>query len=370
MTRRTIGALLAAVLVGATAVVSVAQVSPNAIEEAIPRTVLLNTLVRPEDQDGRLVIFATCSGAFVTPEGLILTASHCVRATEDVPKFSIAKGQLFMPEGLMAVSVNVPEQPRPVLTMIAKYVADDPELDLALVKTEALIGSGSVRPLPADFRVPVMPVGNAEAVRHGEPIAVIGFPTVGGETVTVSQGFVAGFLADPQGRKTVMKIDVQAGQGASGGPVINARGEEVGVISHFLYRTQVVERSMRATLTSRLPQRWAPYFRGELPAGPPPSAVFVQGRVVDAVTGAGIVGAGVYLLKPGASMRVPAAEDALATATADGTGLFQTKPPVSRGAVYPVVIMAGGYQRVSGTLDLAPSGPDVVSIGTIQLQRQ
>jgi hypothetical protein len=363
---------MAALFAGAIAVVSNAQVSPDVIEHVIARTVLLATLARVE---GKYTIVGQCSGSFVAPDGYILTASHCVRATEDIPKLGVKRGQLFTPEGLMGVSVNLPDQPRPVLMMLAVRVGDNPDLDLALVKVDALIGSGTTQPLPRDFRVPVIAIGNADAVRHGEPIAVVGFPGVGGETVTANQGTVAGFLPDPQGRKVIMKIDVASGQGASGGPVVNARGEEVAVVSHSMFRAQVVERSVRATMTSRLPQEWLQYLRvesaaGRQPTSPAQQTVVLQGRVVDAMTGAGIAGAGVFVLKPGVSPRTASTDDVLASATADGNGLFETKPAVSRGAIYPVVILANGYQGVAGTLELPPNGPDVMSVGTIQLQRQ
>jgi hypothetical protein len=91
---------------------------------------------------------------------------------------------------------------------------------------------------------------------------------------------------------------------------------------------------------------------------------------VDAATGAGITGAGVFILRPGASPRTAVKEDILSSAYTDGNGRFQTGPPIPRGATYPVVFMANGYQGVSGNLELAPSGPEAVSVGTVQLQRQ
>lgn len=374
MTHRAFAAaLLAVALVGAAVAVSDAQISPDVVEQVIARTVLLITLVRDKGQEGKLAVFGQCSGAFVTPGGLILTASHCVRATEDLPKVGIKQGQLFTPEGLLGVSVTVPDQPRPVLAMIAKYVADNPDLDIALVKVDALIGAGTDRPLPQDFRVPVVAIGDSDTVRHGEPVAIVGFPGVGGETVTVNQGYVAGFLADAQGRKTIMKLDAQGGRGASGGPVINARGEEVAIVSHVMYNVQAVERSLRATLTNRLPSAWAQYLRAPAPGpatGPARESALIQGRVVDAGTGAGISGAGVFVLRPGASPWAAVKEDILSSAYTDGTGQFQTRPPVPRGATYPVVIMVSGYQGVAGDLELAPTGSEVFSIGKIQLQRQ
>lgn len=368
-----------------------AQVSPDVIDGVIARTVLL-IIVVPAGE-GRLRTVGICTGSFITPTGYILTASHCVRARSDKPEVNIKKGDLMNPEGLMPVALNVPGYVSPVPMMMAKFVADSVPLDLAIVKVDRLLGQGGARPLPADFVVPYIKVGNSDALRHGEPIAVVGFPGVGGNSVSVNQGNVSGFLADEQNQKTWLKIDASgAGPGNSGGPVVNARGEQVGAISHGEVDPTQAARSVRAALVNRIPAEWRQTARLEPAPGqgaggapspgsgvPAPGAggaqpgqtaatAVVQGRVTDAANSAPIAGANVFIFKPGVNPRQATREDVLASGVTDGNGLFQTRPPVQRGATYPIAIVANGYAPIAGTIELPARGGEAVQVA-VQLQR-
>lgn len=347
------------------------QVSPDVIEQVIARTVFL-ALITPVGE-GKFRQFAGCSGAFITPTGYILTASHCVRAKEDNTELRLRKGDLYNPDGLVPVAVNAPGQARPVMMMLAKYVADSVPLDLALIKVERLLGSGGVAPLPSDFRVPFLALGDSEAVRHGEPVAVVGFPGVGGDTVSANLGNVAGFTADDQNRKTWLKLDASgAGPGSSGGPVVNARGEQIGVISHGVVNPQA--RSVRAMMVTRMPAEWKQTMAGAgtggtTPPRPAEDAAVLQGRVVDAANGAPIRGVGVFILKPGANPRNASRDEVLAASVTDANGVFQTKPPVRRGQTYPIAILADGYQPIFGSIEVPAGSGEVVTVRTVQMQR-
>jgi len=379
--------LLTTVLIAATAWVSRAEVSPDVIEQAIPRTVFLGIIMRVPGEEGKLAVIGTCSGSFVSPLGLILTASHCVRATKDEPKLGVKNGDMYHPDGLMAVSLNMPDRARPVLLMIAKSLGDDPKLDMALLRVGAIIGQGGPQPLPADLRVPFMAVGNSDTVRHGESIAVIGFPGVGGDTVTASKGNVSGFTADDQNRKLDMKLDASGvGPGNSGGPVITERGEQVAVLSSGVADPQTAARSVRAPLTNRMPAQWAQSIKDEIarvgaspgttvtpgqsPQAPTERLTTFQGRLVDATTGKGIEGAGVFVLRPGTSPDAATKQDVIAAALTDANGFFQVKPPFKTGAVYPVVVLASGYAPVAGTVNVPATALDVMPLGVVQIQRQ
>jgi len=366
--------LAALVGLGAVAPPSTAQINVAMIEQGIARTVMLGLVRR--DEQGALREFSSCSGSFVTPKGLVLTASHCVRATEDIAKYGIKKGQLYNPDGRATVYINIPNQVKPVLFLLARFVADDPELDVALVRAEKLVGSGGLQALPADFNVPYIPIGDSDAVRIGEPVVLMGFPSVGGDTITVTRGYVTGFTVDAQGRKFEMKTDLGA-PGFSGGPVMNERSEQVAVHQSSQVEPNMAARSGRATLTRRLPADWAQHFKEGgttvqqgAPVGPSSSTVILQGRVIDGATGSGIAGAGVWVLVPGASLEDPSSKQVVANAVTDGNGVFQTRPPVSRGASYPIIVYAVGYGRVAGYVEAPARGSEVASVGTITLQRQ
>jgi hypothetical protein len=95
----------------------------------------------------------------------------------------------------------------------------------------------------------------------------------------------------------------------------------------------------------------------------------VQGHVVDAVTGAGIAGASVHVLAPGATIQRATAQDIVAGAVTDGRGFFQTAPPVGRGARYSLIAAASGYTGTSGELAIPEGTAPVGTVGRIALQR-
>ena len=395
--RAAVAAVLAAAVLALTpAFVANAQISSDVLESAILKTVYLVIL------DAKQEDFGGCSGAFVVSSGLILTAAHCVRAEEDDPKHNLKKGQLYNPDGLLAVGVNLVNHVKPVYAYMARRVVDDPRLDLALLQVSGLLGDEfHAKPLAGELHLPQMALGNAAALRVGEPIAVLGFPGVGGDTVTVAEGHVTGFMADARDAKFQVKHDCAVGPGASGGPVITARGEQVAV--HVAGRADPSQavRSSRAVLVDHIPAAWAQYFRGgppsartqptaptppqagrtpvpprppgtspaapAVPAPPPSATVVLQGRIVDADSGAGIAGASVLILRPGSTTPQ---SNVVAEAQTDGNGAFRTTPPVPRGARYPVVIQARGYRTVSGTVGITAEDPEVVVLRPVQLQAQ
>lgn len=307
---------------------SQAQITTGVIDYGLARTVMIGLLVR--DAQGNLKEYSQCSASFITPKGMILSASHCVRADSDIPRYNVGKGQLYNPEGLATVYLNMPNQIKPVLTLFARLVADvrDP-LDLALLRTERLAGSAGERPLPSDFTVPHLAIANPDSMRHGDPIVLIGFPSVGGDTVTVARGHVTGFTADAQGRKLEMKTDVGA-PGFSGAPVINERGEQVAVHTSSQVEPERAARSGRATLTNRIPSEWATHL-GQTQSGSPQPApapapgppgqatAILQGRIVDASSGAALTGVGIWVLTPGTSFAEATNASVVASALTDGT---------------------------------------------------
>jgi uncharacterized protein YkwD len=61
----------------------------------------------------------------------------------------------------------------------------------------------------------------------GEDIFVIGFPSIGGSSITVSKGVVSGFTQDAG--VTWIKTDASISGGNSGGAAVNSKGELIGV---------------------------------------------------------------------------------------------------------------------------------------------
>src|SRR5215207_2300725 len=89
-------------------------------------------------------------------------------------------------------------------------------LDLALLRIE-------------DGDLPAVPVGNSDELRVGELVYAIGHPW--GRLGAVTAGIVSGLgeVRGPGGRARYVQSDVALAPGNSGGPLLNARGEVVGI---------------------------------------------------------------------------------------------------------------------------------------------
>jgi S1-C subfamily serine protease len=137
------------------------------------------------------------SGFFITETGVIATNAHVARSDSSL--------LALLPDG-MQLQANV------------VYV--DANLDLALVK--------AVAP-SSDFLFPHLSLADSSSVRQGEPVLVIGNP---GDAMlfSVTKGIVSAVGKFPAaGPGTWIQIDAPINPGNSGGPLVNARGEVIGL---------------------------------------------------------------------------------------------------------------------------------------------
>ena len=150
------------------------------------------------------------AGAVIHPNGFILTADHVTRDREGVVLFGLTREQY-------------------------KVVGRLPEKDLAVLKVAA--------PQPRAF----LPLGRSAEVLEGETVLAIGNP--GGRGIVFSQGIVSCASLDPSwpsalsqtywrhnsgpdlGRDDFIQFDAASNPGNSGGPLINAVGELIGVVA-------------------------------------------------------------------------------------------------------------------------------------------
>ncbi len=100
----------------------------------------------------------------------------------------------------------------------AKVIAKDTTHDLALLKIEAKA-------------LPTLPMADSDKVELGEEVRAIGFPlsTELGESVKATRGTIAGIIKKENRR--LFQIDAALNPGNSGGPLVNEKGEVLGVSS-------------------------------------------------------------------------------------------------------------------------------------------
>src|SRR6267143_1887581 len=147
------------------------------------------------------------TGFFVTNTGVLVTNAHVARGEESL---------LTLLSGGQQVE--------------AKVVYIDAELDIALAKVE----SPSAR---IDF--PHLALADAGSVRQGESVLAIGNP---GDAMlfSVTKGIVSAVGKFPNaGRGTWIQTDAPINPGNSGGPLLNTRGEVIGINTLKLVKKNV-----------------------------------------------------------------------------------------------------------------------------------
>jgi serine protease Do len=99
----------------------------------------------------------------------------------------------------------------------ARLVGSDPDTDIALIKIDS------------PTALPYAPLGNSDTLRVGEWVVAIGNPLAYEHTVTVGVvSFIGRKLFDSSFDRYI-QTDAAINLGNSGGPLINARGEVIGI---------------------------------------------------------------------------------------------------------------------------------------------
>ncbi|MDQ3328132.1 MAG: trypsin-like peptidase domain-containing protein, partial [Chloroflexota bacterium] len=129
----------------------------------------------------------------VDAKGLILTNRHVVSGAGAV-RVRLANGE----------------------TRDAEVLGTSPASDLAVMR---------VKDMPAN--VPVAALGNSGSVQVGETAIAIGSPF--GLEQTVTQGIVSAIERDYGPQRDLIQTDTPINPGNSGGPLLNSRGEVIGV---------------------------------------------------------------------------------------------------------------------------------------------
>jgi S1-C subfamily serine protease len=157
------------------------------------------------------------SGFLFTPDGYLLSNSHVVRA-----------GQAKRPVGASIHASFSDGRHFP-----ARWVGDDPHTDLAVLQVDGL-SQGALTPAP---------LGRSADVRRGEIAIAIGNPL--GFEHTVTAGIVSALgrsMRASTGRMIpdVIQTDAALNPGNSGGPLLDSRGEVIGVNTAIIAQAQAI----------------------------------------------------------------------------------------------------------------------------------
>jgi len=161
----------------------------------------------------------TGSGTIVHPAGLVLTNCHVAN-----PR---AMGMSSPPADRLAIAINEQSDQAPALTYFAQIVAEDPKLDLAVLRIVADVQGRRIN----NLNLPAVALGDSDDLDLGDRLAIFGFPGIGGETITFTSGNVSGFGSERgvQEPRAWVKTDATIAGGNSGGTATNHLGQLVGI---------------------------------------------------------------------------------------------------------------------------------------------
>lgn len=151
----------------------------------------------PEGMGGEHETQAGGSGVIISSDGYVVTNNHVIEGASTV-KVKLADGRVF--EG--------------------KVIGSDPSTDVALLKIEAK-------------ELPTLSFGSSDDLRLGEWVLAIGYPM--GLQSTVTAGIVSakarslGAIDNRYGIESFIQTDAAVNPGNSGGALVNARGELIGI---------------------------------------------------------------------------------------------------------------------------------------------
>jgi len=151
----------------------------------------------------------------------------------DVPQKSLGSGFIIDEQGYILTSNHVIEKAEEIKVILsdeeefdAKVVGRDPKTDIALIKIE------TTKPLQ-----PVT-MGDSGKLQVGEWVIAIGNPFGLEHTVTAGIVSAKGRVIGSGPYDDFVQTDASINPGNSGGPLINMRGEVVGINTAIIYKAQ------------------------------------------------------------------------------------------------------------------------------------
>lgn len=169
---------------------------------------------------GELVPGYVGSGTLLSPSGMILTNAHVASPA--------SQGDSANEPDALGVAIVVQEDKPAVPSYIARVVAVDGFLDLAIIQITTTIDGSNVD--TGSLNLPYVEMGDSDTIHVGDGINIFGFPAIGGNTITFTKGTVSGFSSEDQlGDRAWIKTDATISGGNSGGLAADNNGRIIGV---------------------------------------------------------------------------------------------------------------------------------------------
>jgi S1-C subfamily serine protease len=114
----------------------------------------------------------------------------------------------------------------------AEPVLVDSKLDLAILKITTDLKFKDVD--WKKVKLPTVELGNSDSLHLGDILTILGYPGIGGETITLTSGNVGGFTSQVgYGERAYIKTSANISGGTSGGLAMDAAGKMVAIPSQL-----------------------------------------------------------------------------------------------------------------------------------------
>jgi S1-C subfamily serine protease len=327
--------------------------------------------------DDEFNVIAMGSGTIVNKDGYILTNFHCVGEN----------GSLYNSEGYVAIAITDDIKKNIQPQYLAQYRSGVENLDLAVIKIVSDLNWNVVS--ASDLNLSPAIISDSDKVELGDAINILGYPGVGGETITYTAGHVSGFV-DEDGDSEIdwIKTDAVVNHGNSGGTAINDNGEMIGVPTAKIVGLDNDIMFYLKPVNQALPILEDALAQGDDPNLPTPQtpspgvetpteelAIAFSGRVVDSYTLKPIQGAVFVFLQKGVTIddfiNNPQENMLLSYGETDRNGLF-TCEYVPIGASYSIMVLADGYLPIAEDdgIEIPADWYEDVDLGDIYLEAE
>ena len=154
-----------------------------------------------------------------------------------------SKISVLKPEARATTQADLVEEgfPAEIIALNEKFVDD--QRDIAIIKI-------------AEDHLPALTIGNPDEVAVGKKVFILGFPATAElnqnnpAESTFTQGVVSAFRESGDKSLRVFQTDAKVSQGSSGGPLLNEKGEVIGIIT---FQTDELNRASGDNFAFALP---------------------------------------------------------------------------------------------------------------------
>jgi len=244
------------------------------------------------------------SGTIVSADGLILTNNHVYHMEDNIQYDETTKTLILAQPASRSMLVYVLRDNDPLKVPEFHYIADpvsvDEQHDTALLRIVADKEGNSLMDQSFTF----VEIGNPFSIKLNEVLTIFGYPSKGGDTITITEGKFLGYYRDQRfpGLDGFIKTNAAMAPGNSGGAAINKKslvgiptavtpptlaGSDLGYIHPITWAAKVmtVAKHKYSLETPAIPLTW---LQSDHNTDETHDSIYVTGRIVSAQSQKGV----------------------------------------------------------------------------------